>query len=168
MFVKKISTNSSLNQIFTRNAKLITNKKTNINNLLFGNNIRQSSSSQEETSHISRGQIDNITDVNRPPPGLDASIIKNAARDKENQEARKEYDPDDAPTTVDSQAPAASESAKPAQIFDPKENKFIDANSASKEYQGKPDENESDSGGKKIGDKYDDVIAELPSEQGSG
>lgn len=81
MFIKKISTNSSLNQIFTRNAKLITNKKTNINNLLFGNNIRQSSSSsQKETSHFSRGQVDNITDINRPPPGLDAPIIKNAAR----------------------------------------------------------------------------------------
>jgi hypothetical protein len=78
MFVKKISTNSSLNQI-TRNAKLITNKKTNINNLLFGNNIRQSSSSQEESSHFSRGHVDKITDVNQPPPGLDASLIKNTA-----------------------------------------------------------------------------------------
>jgi hypothetical protein len=60
-----------------------------------------------------------------------------------------------------------AESTKPSQIFDPKENKFIDVNSASK---GNANENDSDSGGKskKIGDMYDDVIAELPSEQGSG
>ncbi|GBB97851.1 hypothetical protein RclHR1_03090009 [Rhizophagus clarus] len=168
MFVKKVSPNFSFNQIITRNTKLITNKKTNINNLLFGNNIRQSSSSsQEEASRFSRGEIDKITDIDQPPPGLDASVVRNTASGKEmpQSKAKNENDPDDAPTTVDSQAPAASESSKPSQIFDPKENKFIDANSARKEHQANTNENKSD---KKIGEKFDDVIAELPSEQGSG
>ncbi|RIA97463.1 hypothetical protein C1645_752255 [Glomus cerebriforme] len=166
MFAKKILNNPSFNQI-TRDTRVIT-KKTPINNLLIRYDFRHYSSSPPE-SHFSRGQINNITDIKQPPPGLDAATIKkNTTGSKEqsrNQEI-KERDPDDAPTAIDSQAPASSESTEPSEIFDPKQNKFVSADKYNGEHQRNTSENKSDSG-KNI-EGYVDVITELPSEQDSG
>ncbi|CAG8530093.1 4571_t:CDS:2, partial [Ambispora gerdemannii] len=52
---------------------------------------------------------------------------------------QQEQDPEDVPTVLDSQAPAASESSEPSEIFDPVKKKFVPV--SEERYKNKTEEN---------------------------